>query len=234
MGASVVLVFAFPLIFVELFLRMIMGAAIGYPTAQVELPYDEATGLVWEYDNVDDPYVNLVKTEIEDGKQIYYFESTGIIYETDGAMMDLVFTDENGNEEVYYCITSARINEPAIYSADECRLMDITLTAENPVEGGKWIVAENANYILNQKTTESETQTFTVVITPGNKRGGYAEFGMFHVKFTYVNSLDVPEELATAIYRYENGEHYLHELKYETVSDYIDTWLDGVLEHIGA
>ena len=74
MGASVVLVFAFPLIFVELFLRMIMGAAIGYPTAQVELPYDEATGLVWEYDNVDDPYVNLVKTEIEDGKQIFYFE----------------------------------------------------------------------------------------------------------------------------------------------------------------
>ena len=234
MGASVVLILGFPLIIIELLFRIITGAVVGYPTAQVELPYDEATGLVWEYDNVDDPYVKLSKTEIKDGKQIFYFESTGIEIATDGEMMDLVFTDENGNEEVYYCITSAKINAPGIYSADECRLMEITLTADNPEDGGKWIVTENGNYILNQETVVSDTQTFTVVITPDNKRGGYAEYGMFHVKFAYTNSLGVPEELVTAIYKYENGEHYLHEIKQEAVEDSLDKWLDGVFEHAGA
>lgn len=234
MGASVVLILGFPLIIIELLFRIITGAVVGYPTAQVELPYDEATGLVWEYDNVDDPYVKLSKTEIKDGKQIFYFESTGIEIATDGEMMDLVFTDENGNEEVYYCITSAKINAPGIYSADECRLMEITLTADNPEDGGKWIVTENGNYILNQEAVVSDTQTFTVVITPDNKRGGYAEYGMFHVKFAYTNSLGVPEELVTAIYKYENGEHYLHEIKQEAVEDSLDKWLDGVFEHAGA
>ena len=234
MGASVVLILGFPLIIIELLFRIITGAVVGYPTAQVELPYDEATGLVWEYDNVDDPYVKLSKTEIKDGKQIFYFESTGIEIATDGEMMDLVFTDENGNEEVYYCITSAKINAPGIYSADECRLMEITLTADNPEDGGKWIVTENGNYILNQEAVVSDTQTFTVVITPDNKRGGYAEYGMFHVKFAYTNSLGVPEELVTAIYKYENGEHYLYEIKQEAVEDSLDKWLDGVFEHAGA
>lgn len=232
MGASIVLVLGFPLIIIELLFRVIMGAAVGYPTAQVELPYYEATGLVWEYDNVDDPYVKLSKTEIKDGKQIFYFESTGIEISTDGEMMDLVFTDKNGNEEVYYCVTSAKINEPGIYSADECRLMEITLTATNPEEGGKWIVTENGNYILNQKSTVSETQTYTVVITPGNKRGSYAEYGMFDVKFAYTNSLGVPEELVTAIYKYSDGEHYLHEAKYETVEGFLDKLFGAVFGSI--
>lgn len=232
MGTSILLVFIIPAMIFEVLFSFITGAMFGYPTAKVELPYDEATGLVWEYDNVDDPYVKLSETEIKDGKQIFYFESAGIEISTDGEMMDLVFTDKNGNEEVYYCVTSAKINEPGIYSADECRLMEITLTATNPEEGGKWIVTENGNYILNQESTVSETQTYTVVVTPGNKRGNYAEYGMFDVKFAYTNSLGVPEELVTAVYKYENGEHYLHITKYETVDNFLDKLFGAVFDSI--
>ena len=101
MGKSILLIFIIPAMIFEVLFSFITGAMFGYPTAKVELPYDEAAGLVWEYDNVDDPYVKLSETEIKDGKQIFYFESAGIEISTDGEMMDLVFTDKNGNEEVY-------------------------------------------------------------------------------------------------------------------------------------
>ncbi|MBR2867737.1 MAG: hypothetical protein IKB88_01565 [Clostridia bacterium] len=233
MGTSILLIFIIPAMIFEVIFSFVSGAFVGYPTAKVELPYNEATGLVWEYDNVDDPYINLADTEIEDGKQIFYFECSGMNFEPNGEMMELVFTDRNGNEEVFYCVTSAKINAPSIYSEEECTLTEITLTAQNSVEGGKWMVVENGYYILYHNSSESESETFTVVITPDNKRGDYAEYGRFSVRFAYTNSLDVPEELALATYKYADGEHYLYEIKYDIASEYVENWFDAVFEYAG-
>ncbi len=230
MGSSIVLVLAFPLMFFGLIFEMITGAVVGYPTAQIELPYDEATGLVWEYDNVDDPYINLVKTEIIDGKQIFIFESSGIKLDWNGEVMELVFTDKNGNEEVYYAYGGAKRNAPEFCPAEECSLYEVTITAENPVNGGKWIVTDHNYYLLYEESTEADSQTFTVVVNPENKKGSYAEYGMFSVEFTYVDSLGIPRELSSAIYKLDDGEHYLAETKYQKFSDFIG----DLLEHAGS
>ncbi len=231
MGSSIVLVLAFPLMFVGLIFEMIMGAFIGYPTAQIELPYDEATGLVWEYDNVDDPYINLVKTEIKDGKQIFIFESAGISLDWNGEVMELVFTDKNGNEEVYYAYGGAKRTAPEFTAADECDTYELTVTAENPVNGGKWIVTDHNYYLLHKELNEADTQTFTVVVSPENKKGCYAnEYGMFSVEFTYVDSLGIPRELSSAIYKLDDGEHYLSETKHQKFSDF----MGELLEHAGS
>ncbi len=231
MGSSIVLVLAFPLMFFGLIFEMIVGAVVGYPTAQIELPYDEATGLVWEYDNVDDPYINLVKTEIKDGKQIFIFENAGIGLDWNGEVMEIVFTDKNGNEEVYYAYGGARRFAPGFFADEECSLYEVTVTAENPVSGGKWKVTDHNYYLLYKDINEGDSQTFTVVVTPENKKGCYAnEYGMFSVEFTYVDSLGIPRELSSAIYKLDNDEHYLSEIKYQKFSDF----MDDLLEHAGS
>lgn len=83
----------------------IFGLAAGDNTAKVALPYNPQSGLVWEYDNVEDPYISLTKTEIKDGEQIFYFTgNTRHAYKEfiDGDYLDLIFTDENGNSVKYY------------------------------------------------------------------------------------------------------------------------------------
>ena len=228
MGTSILLIFIIPAMMVEVLFGYISGAFMGYPTAKVELPYDEATGLVWEYDNVDDPYINLDKTETKDGKQVFYFESSGIELETKGDIMELVFTDKNGNEEVFYCYSSAKINAPSIYSAEQCTLTEITLTAENPVEGGKWVVAENGYYILYHNASESESETYTFVFSDTENKNG-----RFSVNFAYVDSDGVPLEFANAVYKYADGEYYLYKLKYESASDAFNNFLDFLFEQSG-
>lgn len=83
----------------------IFGLAAGDNTAKVALPYAPESGLVWEYDNVEDPYISLTKTEIKNGEQIFYF--TGNTRHankefSDGDYLDLIFTDKNGNSVKYY------------------------------------------------------------------------------------------------------------------------------------
>lgn len=227
MGSSIVLVLAFPLMFFGLIFEMITGAVIGYPTAQIELPYDEATGLVWEYDNVDDPYINLVETKIKDGKQIFIFENAGIKLDWNGEVMELVFTDKNGNEEIYYAYGGAKRFAPEFCADEDCSLYELTVTAENPVSGGKWIVTDHNYYLLRKELSEGDSQTFTVIVNPENKKGCYAEYGMFSVEFAYVDSLGIPLELSTAIYKLEDGEHYLSQIKYQKYSDFMEELIES-------
>lgn len=216
MGSSVVLVFAFPLLILEVFFNLIMGAIYGYPTTEIVLPYDESSGIVWEYDNIDDPYIKLIDTKIENGNQIFVFEGTNEkdIY-NGGRVMELVFTDENGNEEVYYAYHTSKNYAPSIYSAEDCQLIEVTMTAENPVDGGEWRVSSNDNnYYLCEQESASETRTFTTVITPNNKRGEYNVFGKFDVNFYYYDSYGVPLEKVTVVYEFENGTHFVSEIKH--------------------
>ena len=215
MGSSILLVLVFPLLIVGTLFSMLTGAIFGYPTTEVVLPYDEASGIVWEYDNVDDPDIKLVDTKIENDKQIFVFEGTNKnAIENCGKIMELVFTDKNGNEEVYYAFHGSALYAPDIYSEEECQLLEVTMTADSPVEGGVWTVSnEDIHYILREQESVSETKTFTTVITPSNERGEYSELGKFDVKFIYTNSYGWPEEKVTVVYELENGTHFISEIK---------------------
>lgn len=215
MGSSVVLIFAFPLLFFGVIFSLLTGAVFGYPTTEVVLPYDEATGIVWEYDNVDDSDIKLVDTKIENGKQIFVFEGMYIFeIENSGKIMELVFTDKNGNEEVYYAHFASHLYGPDIHPEEDCQLIEVTMTAENPVDGGVWKVSLDDNqYILREQDSVLETHTFTTVITPNNKRGEYNVYGKFDVNFYYYDSNGLPLEKVTVLYEYENGTHFVSEIK---------------------
>lgn len=241
MGTSVLLVFIIPAIFFELIFANIAGAIFGYPTEEIALPYDEEKGFVWEYDCVNDPTLELVRTEIRDGEQVFFFASSGKIDiadifvkregEWEGDVMDLVFTDKNGNKKVYYGFGGSSINEPVFYPAEECQTIDVTLTAENPRENASWEVADDTAYILTKQPSGGATETFTTVITPGNKKGEYASpYGKFDVKFAYTNSWGNYMEEAKAVFELQDGKHSLKSIKYEDFWDKMFTDLKHILE----
>lgn len=101
MGTITVFLAPFYALFV--WISSLFGVLMGDNLAKVELPYNPENGLVWEYDDVDDPYIRLQKTEIKDGKQIFYFKHKTVLENTCyGQAMDLIFTDKNGNSLKYY------------------------------------------------------------------------------------------------------------------------------------
>lgn len=240
MGASILLVFIIPIAFLEVFFSGISGTLFGYPTAEIALPYDEEKGIVWEYDNVDDPNIELVKTEIRDGEQVFVFESRGTIDlknaffvkdkdELQGDLMDLVFTDKNGNQKVYYGYNGYKIYEPVFYSAEECQTIDVTLTAKSPKENASWQVIDSTQYVLMKKSSGEETETFTVIITPTNRKGEYATVGTFDVEFAYTDSDGRYIEKATALFTLHDGTHSLDDITCKSMTgikllDFLDTY----------
>lgn len=238
MGSSVLLVFIIPAIFFGVAFSDISGAIFGYPTEEIALPYDEEKGLVWEYDCVNDPDIELVETKIENGEQIFSFVSKGSLdwntlfmvkdeNDPEGDAMDLVFTDKNGNKKVYYGFGGNKINAPYFYSAEECQTIDVTLTAKNPKENASWEAVDSTGYVLMKKPAKQATETFTVVITPDNKKGEYATFGIFDVVFAYTDSSGSYYEKATASFAFGDGTHTLEEVTYEKTTgirilDFVD------------
>lgn len=241
MGTSVLLVFIIPLIFFEVGFSYITGALFGYPTTEIALPYDEEKGLVWEYDCVNDLNIELVKTKVENGEQIFVFEGRGKIDiadiftkgedEQEGDMMDLVFTDKNGSEKVYYGYNGNRIYKPQFYSAEECQTIEVTLTAENPKKNASWEVIDDSVYVIMKKPAKEATETFTVIITPDNKKGEYASpYGKFDVKFAYTNSSGNYLEEAKVVFELQDGKHTVTNITYEDFWDKMFTDLKHILE----
>lgn len=240
MGTSVLLVFIIPLMFLQVMFTSISGAIFGYPTAEIALPYDEEKGIVWEYDNVNDPNIELVETKVENGEQIFVFEGKGEIDLSDiffkdedayqGEMMDLVFTDKNGNQKLYYGYNGYKIHAPQLYPAEECQIIDVTVTAEKPRENASWEVVDDSMYILMKKPSGTETETFTTVITPSNKDGEYNVRGNFDVRFAYTNSFGNYLEEATVFYEFKDGAHTVKSITYETLAD---KWLEDLENALG-
>ena len=238
MGTSILFVFISPALFFGVAFSDISGAIFGYPTEEIVLPYDEEKGLVWEYDCVNDPDIELVETKVENGEQIFSFVSKGSLdwntlfmvkdeNDPEGDAMDLIFTDKNGNEKVYYGFGGNRTSAPVFYLAEECQTLDITLTAENPKENASWEAVDSTGYVLMKKSEKQATETFTVVITPGNKKGEYATFGTFDVVFAYTDSSGSYYEKATAKFVFSDGTHTLEKVTYEEMTgirllDFVD------------
>ena len=105
MGTSVLLVFLAPFFAIYAFFVGIFSEFEPKPQAEIILPYNESQGLVWEYEEQEDYYIDLVEEKIDGNKQIFVFEadlsmSSGLsdMFEvvathTDGKIIDLVFKD---------------------------------------------------------------------------------------------------------------------------------------------
>lgn len=242
MGSSVLLVFIIPAIFFEVIFADISGAIFGYPTSEIALPYNEEEGLVWEYDNFNDRDLELVETRVEDGEQVFVFRGTGKLDiadifiknkdEVEGDVMELVFTDKNGNKKIYYGFNGNSIYEPLFYPAEDCQTIDVTLTAQNPMENASWEVVDSTVYILMKKPTGEATETFTTIITPNNKDGEYATYGKFDIKFAYTNSWGYYLEEATVSYEMQNGKHIITNIEYANSLEKLFTDLMHMLETV--
>ena len=185
MGSSIWLVVIVPFVIVYTIVGGIKGAIFGYPTAELSLPYDEASGAVWEYDCVDDPYIELVETKVEGDEQIFVFVGCDCEDEEkyQGLTMYLVFTDKNGNEKAFYGQHSGKLNAPTFYPEEECSTVDFTLTAKKPKKNGTWEIGGNSHFILINEPINGESTTFTAVITPDSNRPS------FTVDYVYTLSL---------------------------------------------
>ena len=108
MGSSVLLVFLAPFFAIYVFFVGIFNESAPQPQAEIVLPYNESQGLVWEYVEDEDYYINLLEVKVEGDKQIFVFEADqststslddifSVFFEpTEGYIIDLAFVDQNG------------------------------------------------------------------------------------------------------------------------------------------
>lgn len=214
MGTSVLLVFLAPVMAAYILFGGVFEAVFGSPTEKVVLPYDESKGIVWEYDNVDDPYITLKEVQIKGDEQIFVFENSedtitnlfNIVINSfldtgyEGNVMDLVFTDENGNTKTFYASAGGMMSAPDIFAAEECLVTQYTVTAENPSESGSWGTISGNEYVLAKKADVSPSATFTVVKMPCYT----AEY--FSVDFSYSTNIVGLEKITTSFGTSEANE----------------------------
>lgn len=183
MGTSVLLIFAAPIMLFFVIFGNLFSAVTGEKT-EVVLPYDESKGIIWEYDGNEDYYVNLIETRVEGDKQIFVFQdcTKNADVEFVGGMMDLVFTDENGNQVKYYACSDNGYGGPLIYEESECLVTEYTVTAKYPREELAWRATQESDSVLIQPLSHDITVTFTIVYTPANRRYDNALFSQY--KFT--------------------------------------------------
>lgn len=162
-----------PFLLVAVFIAQLFLGITGLDTTKVSLPYDPENGLVWEYDNINDPYIFLKETEIDGDKQIFRFKSReklgdDYVYGC-GSMMDLVFTDQNGNTETYYATTyGTDFHRVRIRPEDEIAVYQHTVTAAKTFEDSEWDLGFGTDtycrYIVYNPEMKSNPESFTFTV----------------------------------------------------------------------
>ncbi len=175
MGA--VTVIFVPFLAVLVFIADLFLSITGLDITKVVLPYDPENGLVWEYDNENDPYIKLKDMVIEGDEQIFKFVNRGynkdITYKYGcGYMMNLIFTAENGETETYYATTrNVSLGRVKIWSEDEVLVYNYTATAKKVYDDSEWEMdfgsESDSEYVVYNPDTESTSRTFTVVYEKG-------------------------------------------------------------------
>ena len=213
MGSSVTLIFLIPALIMHFLSGGTLGELLNPPKeyTEIALPYDNQKAIVWEYDNVNDDFIELVEVKNGNGQQIFVFDQSEnssssnrlsnsvsdffkIIFtgkataKPVGEVMDLIFTDGNGNKKTYYAYCLGA-QPPKIYPAEECLIANYTITPNEIKDGAVWDVLANTEHILyTGKRTENNNNTFTVVAFPEDIRAGYVI-----IKFGYQYKLDYAE-----------------------------------------
>lgn len=187
---SVTIIFIIPIMIIVMLFGSAVGAIKGDNMTKVELPYDPSEGIVWEYDGVDDPLFNLVKTETDGDKQIFTFKGIPVfdgIFEENhevidsDMIMDVVFTNENGEELLYYARVDhdylALNHKIEFWSPDEYVIFDYTPKEETTVEGAEWVASK---YDKIGETEIDGEKIFTYLFLPNKELGS-----TYEIQFTY-------------------------------------------------
>ena len=187
---SVTIFFIVPVMIIMMLFGSAVGAINGDNVTKVELPYNPSEGIVWEYDGVDDPLFNLIETEIKGDKQIFTFKGIRVfdgIFEDDyetvdsDLIMDVVFTNENGEELLYYAAVDhdyfALNHKIEFWSPDEYVIFDYTPKEETTVEGAEWVASK---YDKIGETEADGEKTFTYLFLPDKENGS-----TYEMSFTY-------------------------------------------------
>ena len=185
---SVTVIFLAPLLSVFAifigFFEMLTGVGI----EKVVLPYDPENGIVWEYKEGDEAFIDCVKTEIKDGQQIFAFRGKGLYdlerpssYEHENVVDDIYFEDENGNIKMYHAFIDFRGDAPGdpivygsvdIYEETECVTFEYTVTAQQEVEDCYWLAYDydasmrQNRYIGECELKDAYERTYKFVFSP--------------------------------------------------------------------
>ncbi|MBQ2904077.1 MAG: hypothetical protein IJE48_06740 [Clostridia bacterium] len=173
---SVTVFFIVPAMLIMMLFGSIAGVVTGDNVTKVELPYNPSEGIVWEYDDVDDPLFDLVKTEINGNEQVFTFKGISMFdamkedIDSD-ILMDAVFTNENGEKLVYYVrhdYNYFAINyKMKFWSPDEYVVFDYTPKEETTVDGAEWV---SSGYKIAESENDGE-KTFTYLLLPDDENG---------------------------------------------------------------
>ncbi len=154
MGA-VTAIFLVPLLLPFMLFMGVFETAFGIGTEKVVLPYDEESGVVWEYREGDVAFVDCIRTEIKNGQQIFTFRGKWMLddgnpesYQNEEFVDDLYFVDADGNVKTYYAMLDFSKDGPndgslfygdmEIYEESECAIFEYTVKAITEVEDCYW------------------------------------------------------------------------------------------------
>ncbi len=208
MGASIWMVFLFPIMLIVSFFGNLFTEITGKTQAEIVLPYDESKGIVWEYDNKDDYCIDFVETRIEGSEQIFVFKDNDVQFEENlpGCLMDLVFTDKNGNQKTYYAYY-ALFGELVFYEESECLITEYTAVAHNPYENMHWVSNGKRDRVLIQPINYGAEVTFTIICLPDDIEKLKAEEDYaFNISFGYINENGAFTEDVTVVYKLTDGQ----------------------------
>ena len=207
MGASIWMIFLFPIILIAGVFGNFFTNITGGKQDKIAFPYDKSKGIVWEYDNKDDFYIDLLEVKVEGNEQIFVFEYNGSEYDEVeaqegkiGCCMDLVFTDKNGNSKTYY----ADIGDYGVlnfYEESKCLITEYTAVVHDPFENFHWVPGSEIDRVLIQPISYDTEVTFTIVCMPDNiERLEAKEDFAFNLSFRYVNEDGAAIEDVTVVY----------------------------------
>ncbi len=205
MGTAIWLIVLIPAAFIYSIVGDIHVMIHGQAKSELVMPYNEAEGIVWEYDNVNDYYMELVDTRIEGDKQIFVFENESCKEEINGYLMDIVFTDKNGNQVKYYALRGGDYDGPTYFAEDECYATQCTVTAKRSRKRYHWKVDRESSSILCQPIKEESSDIFTIVMTPDD----IGDYNLSDIElvpiFEYNNRRDKTKETVYKYYKVIDG-----------------------------
>ncbi len=213
MGASIWMIFLFPIILIAGIFGNFFTVITGKKQTEIILPYDESKGIVWEYDNKDDFYVDFVEVRTEGNEQIFVFKYNEAEYDEVearegkiGCCMDLVFNAKNGNTEIYYA-DIRDFGELVVYEESECLITEYTAITHDHFEDFHWVPGSKRGSVLIQPISYEPEVTFSLVCMPDDIEKLKAEEDYaFNPNFRYINEDGASIESVTVEYELVDGK----------------------------
>lgn len=161
---------------------------IGTGTEKVTLPYDAANGIVWEYKEGEEAFIDCIKTTTKNNQQLFTFRGKWDLdknnpssYQNEIFVDDIYFEDANGNLKKYYAIVDFRWDEfndsliygnMDIYDESECAVFQYTVKAITETEDFYWheydydAGTDRNRYVGLPDLVNIHERTYHFVLTP--------------------------------------------------------------------